>query len=175
LFATGVVYTGGKFAARVVDTGGNLSPASLPPRFLVLADCQRCNCFFENLKGDFLDFSSTLFNTASSAALQHYVEGCWDRNQDYFDFSMGMGNLPASGCPNLTFTHRYSFLAPPCTQIIQGTTVSKQKSFLIRRIENRFQISEILKQNNSFHSFQSRVRNPEPLAAWVLIFLQKRY
>jgi hypothetical protein len=29
LFATGVVYTGGKFAASVVDTGGNLPPVSL--------------------------------------------------------------------------------------------------------------------------------------------------
>jgi hypothetical protein len=28
LFATGVVYTGGKFAAGVVDTGGNLPPVS---------------------------------------------------------------------------------------------------------------------------------------------------
>jgi hypothetical protein len=31
LFATGVNYTGGKFAASVVDTGGNLPPASLTP------------------------------------------------------------------------------------------------------------------------------------------------
>jgi hypothetical protein len=31
LFATGVIDTGGKFAARVVDTGGNLPPASLTP------------------------------------------------------------------------------------------------------------------------------------------------
>jgi hypothetical protein len=32
LFATGVNDTGGKFAASVVDTGGNLSPAAnLPP------------------------------------------------------------------------------------------------------------------------------------------------
>jgi hypothetical protein len=31
LFATGVVYTSGKFAAVVVDTGGNLQPASLTP------------------------------------------------------------------------------------------------------------------------------------------------
>jgi hypothetical protein len=28
LFATGVVYAGGKFAADVVDTGGNLPPES---------------------------------------------------------------------------------------------------------------------------------------------------
>ncbi len=28
LFATGVIYTGGKFAASVVDTGGNLPPVS---------------------------------------------------------------------------------------------------------------------------------------------------
>ncbi len=31
LFATGVDYTGGKFAAGVVDTSGNLPPASLTP------------------------------------------------------------------------------------------------------------------------------------------------
>jgi hypothetical protein len=31
LFATGVVYTGGKFAAGVVDTDGNLPPVSLTP------------------------------------------------------------------------------------------------------------------------------------------------
>jgi hypothetical protein len=31
LFATGVNNTGGKFAAGVVDTGGNLPPASLTP------------------------------------------------------------------------------------------------------------------------------------------------
>jgi hypothetical protein len=31
LFATGVVYTVGKFAAGVVVTGGNLPPASLTP------------------------------------------------------------------------------------------------------------------------------------------------
>jgi hypothetical protein len=29
LFATGVVYTSGKFAAGIVDTGGKLPPASL--------------------------------------------------------------------------------------------------------------------------------------------------
>ncbi len=28
LFATGVIYTGGKFAAGVVDTSGNLPPVS---------------------------------------------------------------------------------------------------------------------------------------------------
>jgi hypothetical protein len=31
LFATGVKDIGGKFAAGVVDTGGNLPPASLTP------------------------------------------------------------------------------------------------------------------------------------------------
>jgi hypothetical protein len=31
LFATAIVYTGGKFAAGVVDTSGNLPPASLTP------------------------------------------------------------------------------------------------------------------------------------------------
>jgi hypothetical protein len=31
LIATGVVDTGGKFVASVVDTGGNLPPASLTP------------------------------------------------------------------------------------------------------------------------------------------------
>jgi hypothetical protein len=31
LFATGVVYTGGKFATGVVDTGGNLTMALLTP------------------------------------------------------------------------------------------------------------------------------------------------
>jgi hypothetical protein len=31
LFATLVVYTGGKFAAGAVDIGGNLPPASLTP------------------------------------------------------------------------------------------------------------------------------------------------
>jgi hypothetical protein len=31
VFATGVVGTGGKFAAGVVDIGGNLPPASLTP------------------------------------------------------------------------------------------------------------------------------------------------
>jgi hypothetical protein len=31
LFATGVNYTGGKFAAGVVNSGGNLPPASLTP------------------------------------------------------------------------------------------------------------------------------------------------
>jgi hypothetical protein len=31
LFATGVNDTGGKFSASVVDTGGNLPPASLTP------------------------------------------------------------------------------------------------------------------------------------------------
>jgi hypothetical protein len=31
LFATGVVYTGGKFATGVFDTGGNLPPASMTP------------------------------------------------------------------------------------------------------------------------------------------------
>jgi hypothetical protein len=31
LFATSVFYTGGKFAAGVVDTGGNLPPALLTP------------------------------------------------------------------------------------------------------------------------------------------------
>jgi hypothetical protein len=31
LFATGVVYTGGKFAVGVVDTRGNLPPVLLTP------------------------------------------------------------------------------------------------------------------------------------------------
>jgi hypothetical protein len=31
LFATGVVYSGGKFAACVVDTSGNSPPGSLTP------------------------------------------------------------------------------------------------------------------------------------------------
>jgi hypothetical protein len=31
LFATGVVYTGGKFATGVVDTGGKLPPALVTP------------------------------------------------------------------------------------------------------------------------------------------------
>jgi hypothetical protein len=31
LFATGVVYTGGKFSAGAVDTGGNLPPVLLIP------------------------------------------------------------------------------------------------------------------------------------------------
>jgi hypothetical protein len=31
LFATGVIYTGGKFAVGVVETGGNLPPVSLTP------------------------------------------------------------------------------------------------------------------------------------------------
>jgi hypothetical protein len=31
LFATGVVYIGGKFAASVIDTGGNLLPLLLIP------------------------------------------------------------------------------------------------------------------------------------------------
>jgi hypothetical protein len=31
LFTTSVAYTGGKFTAGVVDTGGNLPPASLTP------------------------------------------------------------------------------------------------------------------------------------------------
>jgi hypothetical protein len=31
LFGTSVVYTGGKFADGVVDTGGNLPPPSLTP------------------------------------------------------------------------------------------------------------------------------------------------
>ncbi len=31
LFATGVIYTSGKFAAGVLDTSGNLPPVSLTP------------------------------------------------------------------------------------------------------------------------------------------------
>jgi hypothetical protein len=40
LFATSVVYTGGKFAAGVVDTGGNLPPASLTPVANLVANLQ---------------------------------------------------------------------------------------------------------------------------------------
>jgi hypothetical protein len=37
LFATGVFYTCGKFASAVIDTGGNLPPASLTPVSTTLA------------------------------------------------------------------------------------------------------------------------------------------
>jgi hypothetical protein len=52
-FAAGVVYTGGKFAAGVVDTGSNLPPvANLPPVSLTLVvhlDLRIAN-FRKNLK-----------------------------------------------------------------------------------------------------------------------------
>jgi hypothetical protein len=35
IYATSVIDTGGKFAARVVDTGGNLPPVSTTPTVLV--------------------------------------------------------------------------------------------------------------------------------------------
>ncbi len=37
LFANGVIYTGGKFTAGVVDTGGDLPPVSLRPASTTLA------------------------------------------------------------------------------------------------------------------------------------------
>ena len=47
-FATGVDYTGGKFAAGVVDTSGNLPPASLTPDSIPLRPFR----IFSKIRGD---------------------------------------------------------------------------------------------------------------------------
>jgi hypothetical protein len=50
LFATGVNNTGGKFAAGVVDSGGNLLPVSLTP--LVHLDLRISPRIFEKIRND---------------------------------------------------------------------------------------------------------------------------
>jgi hypothetical protein len=49
-FAAGVVDTGGKFAAGVVDTGGNLPPVSLTP--VVHLDLRISPRIFEKIRND---------------------------------------------------------------------------------------------------------------------------
>ncbi len=50
------------------------------------------------LKGDFLDFSITFFNTALSAALRfNCAGGCWDGTQDSCDFGIGYQTLSPLG------------------------------------------------------------------------------